>query len=96
MQLEIAEQERDLLRRLATRFRSQEERLRATLECSGAQVELSKGGIKQRRRFFAMQDRGYAVEWDRTPQPIALHLRCLRAVKVRDIFVLCMACKFHV
>ena len=73
--------ERQLLRRLATRFRANEERLRMFLEGKQGEVRLADGNIKLKGRRYSMQDRSYSIEWERAPQPVALHLNCLRAVR---------------
>jgi hypothetical protein len=80
-EVELVLKERQLLRRLATRFRSNEERLRVFLERRQAEVQLADGNIKQRGRRYTMHDRAYSVEWSRAPQPVALHLKSLRAVR---------------
>ena len=81
VEMELVTKERKLLRRLATRFRSNEERLRVLLEGRQAEVQLADGNIKQQGRRYTMHDRAYSVEWSRAPQPVALHLKCLRAVR---------------
>jgi hypothetical protein len=80
-EVELVAKERQLLRRLATRFRSNEERLRVFLEGRQAEVQLADGNIRRRGRRYTMHDRAYSVEWSRAPQPVALHLKSLRAVR---------------
>ena len=80
-EVELVAKERQLLRRLATRFRSNEERLRVFLEGRQAEVHLADGNIRRRGRRYTMHDRAYSVEWSRSPQPVALHLKSLRAVR---------------
>ena len=80
-EVELVAKERQLLRRLATRFRSNEERLRVFLEGRHAEVHLADGNIRRRGRRYTMHDRAYSVEWSRAPQPVALHLKSLRAVR---------------
>jgi hypothetical protein len=79
--MDVVAHEQSLLRRLSVGFRANEEHMRVHLEGRGAEVEMSDMGVKRQGRHFNMQDRSYAVEWGRAPQPVAVHLRCCRAVK---------------
>ena len=51
------------------------------LEGKQGEVRLADGNIKLKGRRYSMQDRSYSIEWERAPQPVALHLNCLRAVR---------------
>eukprot|EP01052_Picozoa_sp_SAG31_P003403 SAG31_NODE_130_length_23424_cov_45.648802_15_plen_1046_part_00 len=81
LEMKLVNVEREILRKLRRRFRQHEERMRVRLEDNQAIIQQTDGRVSLSGDSFGHTNRCYAIEWSNSPQPMALHIRCLRAVK---------------
>eukprot|EP01051_Picozoa_sp_SAG22_P015714 SAG22_NODE_2094_length_3020_cov_2.981171_2_plen_531_part_00 len=81
VEMQLVHVEREILRKLRRQFRQGEERMRVHLENNQAIVQQADGKVSLSGQAFGHTNRHYSIEWANAPQPMAVHLRCMRAVK---------------
>ena len=81
VEMDQVKNERRAFVHLRKLFRKQESTLRSSLAQKRGTLEQRAGNTVREGNRFGVKNREFGVEWNNAPQPLAVHLRSLRAVK---------------